>query len=306
MAAAIATAFRQYGAISWQQARFCGLTQADLRRLVRGGEWVRLHRQVYAVRSLQPTQASPERLHHAVMAAQLALGPHARAAGQTAARLWGMQGLRRWDGQEVHMAIPALGAQRHLPGIELHSWDVQEEETTEIGNGIRVTVPDRTLRDALPALDRDTAVCLMDSALNRGLVVQEDIEAMNLAMRGRRGCADVREWWLMADGRAQSPLETRIRLVCVDGGLPPDELQHRFTDRGGRTVAVVDFWWEGARLIGEADGLGPHSTPQALARDRERQNELQMLYPDVQILRFTWEDLRRPAYILAMVARGGR
>lgn len=129
---------------------------------------------------------------------------------------------------------------------------------------------------------------------------------MNLAMRGRRGCADVREWWLMADGRAQSPLETRIRLVCVDGGLPPDELQHRFTDRGGRTVAVVDFWWEGARLIGEADGLGPHSTPQALARDRERQNELQMLYPDVQILRFTWEDLRRPAYILAMVARGGR
>lgn len=82
----------------------------------------------------------------------------------------------------------------------------------------------------------------------------------------------------------------------------PDELQRRFTDQAGRTVAVVDFWWERARLIGEADGLGPHSTPYALARDRERQNALQRLYPDVRIARFTWADLHRPKYILALVA----
>lgn len=128
----------------------------------------------------------------------------------------------------------------------------------------------------------------MDSALNQGLVQEEDIAGINDAMRGRRGCVDMRRWWRLADGRAQSPLETRIRLICQDGGLPPGELQRRFTDQDGGTIAMVDFWWEKARLIGKADELGPHGTPRALVRAWERQNALQKLYPDVRIVRFTW------------------
>lgn len=227
-----------------------------------------------------------------------------------------MRGLEPWDGRVVHMAVPELKVQRRLAGVELRGWDVRPEETTVGGGGggvggggvgrVRVTDPGRTLRDTLPELDRETAVCLMDSALNQGLLREQEIGALNDAVRGRRGCVDVRRWWELADWRSQSPLETRIRLVCRDGGLPPDELQRRFTDSGGRTVAVVDFWWEGARLIGEADGIGPHSTPRALARDRERQNALQRLYPGVRIVRFTWADLRRPGYILALVAGEGR
>lgn len=76
-------------------------------------------------------------------------------------------------------------------------------------------------------------------------------------------------------------------MVRRDEVLPPDELQHRFTGPAGRREAVVDFWWEGARLIGKVDGTGPHSTSRAPARDRERQNDLQRLYPHVRIARFT-------------------
>ncbi|NYH53935.1 hypothetical protein HNR06_003524 [Nocardiopsis arvandica] len=303
--AATGTAVRQYGVLSWQQARAHGLRQTDIRCLLRGGEWGRPYRQVYAVRSLLPPMGSPDRLRSGVMAAQLALGPHAFAAGETAALLWGMQGLPRWDGREAHMVVPALGAQRHVTGITLHSWDTPAEELTEIGGCIRVTRPGRTLRDTLLRVDRDTAVCLMDSALNQGLVRQEEFEELERANRRRRGCVNVRRWWSLADSRSQSALETRIRLVCVDGGLPPDELQRRFVDGSGRTLAVVDFWWEASRLIGEADGLGPHSSPRALARDRERQNALQRWYPDARIVRFTWQDLRRPEYILAAVAGTG-
>ena len=306
MAAAAATAIGQYGVLTSAQARRCGLAKNDLRRLVRQGEWLRPHRGVYVVRSLIPEDRGPDRLRCVVMVAQLALGPPACAAGRTAARLWGMRGLERWGGREVHMAVPELRVQRRLAGVKLHGWDVRPEETTVVGGGVRVTDPGRTLRDTLPGLDRDTAVCLMDSALNQGLLRKQEVVALNDALQGRRGCVDVRRWWGLADGRSQSPLETRIRLVCRDGGLPPDELQRRFTDSDGRTVAVVDFWWEGPRLIGEADGIGPHSTPRALAGDRERQNALQWLYPGVRIVRFTWADLHRPEYILALVAGGGR
>lgn len=318
MAAATVTAIGQYGVLAYAQARGCGLTKNDLQRLVRQGEWLHPHRQVYVVRSLMPEADSPDRLRCVALAAQLALGPPACAAGRTAARLWGMRGLERWNGRVVHLAVPEMRVQRQLAGVELRGWDVRPEETTVVGgragsggvsgadSGVRVTDPGRTLRDTLPELDRETAVCLMDSALNQGLLREQEVEALNEAMRGRRGCVDVRRWWGLADGRSQSPLETRIRLVCRDGGLPPDELQHRFTDRGGRTIAMVDFWWEGLRLIGEADGIGPHSTPRVLARDRERQNALQKLYPGVRIVRFTWADLRRPGYILALVAGEGR
>ncbi|WP_223809239.1 endonuclease domain-containing protein [Nocardiopsis listeri] len=306
MAAALTVAAAQYGVLSYPQAQACGLHKYDLRRMVRRGEWLHPHLQVYVVRHLMPAAGTPERLRCLVMAAQLALGSRACAAGPTAARLWGMRGLERWDGRRVHMVIPALKKPRKLTRVDLRGWNVRPEEITVLGDGLRVTDPGRTLRDTVPALDRESAVCLMDSALNQGLLRQEDIEPMNRVMRGRARCVDVRRWWRLADGRAQSPLETRIRLICQDGGVPPDELQRRFTDRSGRTVAVVDFWWEKTRLIGEADGLGPHGTARALARDRERQNALQVLYPDVRIVRFTWADLRRPGYILALVTgRGG-
>ncbi|QBI53070.1 endonuclease domain-containing protein [Streptomonospora litoralis] len=76
------------------------------------------------------------------MAAQLSLGPVAFAGAETAARLWSMQGLPRWDGREIHMVIPALGAQRHVPGIVLHSWDTDPEDVTFPPTDLQHPFPD--------------------------------------------------------------------------------------------------------------------------------------------------------------------
>lgn len=303
--AALTIAARQHGVLSWDQARHAGVTKSDARRLIRNGEWGRPHTGVYSIRALTTPSDSDAHLRSATMAAQLALGPNAFAGGETAARLWGIQGLPRWDGRTVHMVIPALGAQRHHYRITLHSWQIPPDEISTTA-GIRLTKPGRTLRDTLLRVDRETAVCLMDSALHQGLILEEDIEGLELANRGRKGCVNVRRWWSLADGRAESPLETRVRLICVDGGMPPTNLQHRLRDGHGRTIGIADFWWEEHQLIGEADGHGPHSLPQALLKDRERQNALQLWHPDVRIVRFTWQDLKRPQYILASIARAGR
>ncbi|MFD0773222.1 hypothetical protein ACFQZ2_04695 [Streptomonospora algeriensis] len=299
---AAALAAQQHGFITWDQALACGADNGLIRRLLRGRHWARVYPRVYAVQGLIEPADENRRLQQWVMAAQLSLGPHAFAGGGTAARLWGMQGLPRWDGQEIHMVIPALGAQRHVRGIVLHTWDTAEDEVTVTESGIRLTTPGRTLRDTLLHVDRETGVCLIDSALNRGLVRRTDLPKLHAANRRRKGCRRVGDWWSSGDERAQSPLETRIRLVCVDGGLPPTSLQRPFTDARGRVFAVADLWWEDLRVIGECDGLGPHRQADVLAYDRKRQNALQAHYPGTRIVRFTWEDIYRPAYVLATVA----
>ncbi|MFD0776995.1 hypothetical protein ACFQZ2_23930 [Streptomonospora algeriensis] len=70
-------------------------------------------------------------------------------------------------------------------------------------------------------------------------------------------------------------------------------------------VAIADLWWADRLLIGEADGIGPHSTADALARDRRRQNALQIRYPGIRVVRFTWSDLDRPGYIRSVIADAG-
>ncbi|GAA4937001.1 hypothetical protein GCM10023224_17460 [Streptomonospora halophila] len=195
---------------------------------------------------------------------------------------------------------PATGTPYRIPGVRLYTWATEPAEIVSRG-GIRATCPGRTLRDVVLRVDRYTAVCLLDSALNQGLVRSGELPGLAAANRARSGCRRSRPWWELADGRAQSPLETRIRLVCADGGVPPDDLQHSFHDARGRLIAVGDLWWSDRRLLVEADGRAPHELPESLLRDRRRQNALELAHPDVRILRFTWADLACPNYILETV-----
>ena len=303
---ALAIAERQHGVLSLPQAREAGLGKNDVHTLRRNGTLGSPYTGVYSVRSLLDRSDPVGFLHTSVMAAQLALGPRSFAGGRTAAHLWGIRGLPRWDGHTVHMVVPGPGTRRHRPRVTLHTWEIGLEETTTLDGAIRLTDPGRTLRDTLLSVDRETAVCLMDSALNQALISEEELTPLVLANRGRKGSVRTRRWRPLADGRAESPLETRVRLACTDAGFPPTDLQHRFLDGTGRTIAVADMWWAELGLIGEADGLGPHSLPQALAKDRVRQNDLQIWHPHVRIVRFTWQDLYRPGYIASVLARAAR
>lgn len=192
LAPALAIASDQYGLIGWHQARDTGITKSDVRRLTRNGTWGRPYTGVYSVRALLDRGTPDKRLRTAVMAAQLALGPASFAAGETAALLWGMSGLPEWDGRAVHMAVPEMGAQRHPRSIRLHTWKILPEKITTAHGPLRLTTPGRTLRDTVLCVDRQTAVCLIDSALHRRMIHAQDIERLEHANRGRRGCVRVR------------------------------------------------------------------------------------------------------------------
>jgi hypothetical protein len=280
----------QDGTVTLAQARAAGLTFEDVQRHCRAGRWRPLARAVYRIDGV----AAPARRAR-IRATVTSFGPRAFAVLDTAAELLGIAGLPQRD--HIHVSLPGVAARARRStdaAVSVHQLVVRERQVGSV-DGIPCTSPARTVADLILRQNRLTAVSLLDSALNRGLVAVDDLADISAMLRGRRSAVDARRWLAQADGRAQSPLETRVRLRCQDGRVPPDVLQHVVRDGGGHLLGIADFAWLGARLIGEADGRGPHDEVTAVYRDRRRQN--QFAAHGWKTVRFTWADTMDPGYI---------
>jgi hypothetical protein len=279
------------GVVTLRQALADGLSRQDVRRAVDAGRWRRLGRGVYQVQS---DGADPSVVRRAMIrAAVLSLGRDAIAVYGTAAELHGIGGLP--PEATVHVAVPGRAAKTRVDDrVRVHQLILPNHAITAV-SGIAVTTPLWTTAQTICRVDRYAAVSLLDSSLNKGLVTPDEFELIPDLIVGRRGVRAARKCLLEADARAQSPLETRMRLRCSDGGVPPDVLQYSIRDVDGFVLAVADAAWPIARVAAEADGLGPHGIPEALYHDRRRQNR--MTIAGWTVLRFTWADTLRPDYI---------
>ena len=174
-------------------------------------------------------------------------------------------------------------------------------------NRFATSVVTRGLADSMALVARLTALSVVDSALHQDLISRSELDVIEDLTSRRRGALQVREMCRLADGRAASPLESRVRLRAHDGGTPPDDLQWPVRDRHGVVVGISDMVWvrrERRPVVGEADGEGPHNLLRAITHDRHRQNDF--TGAEVDILRFTWDDTTRPAYIPSTVRRSLR
>jgi very-short-patch-repair endonuclease len=280
---------RQDGVVTRGQALVTGWSAHEIDTLCRAGRWLRLAHGAYLV---DPTDAPASRRAR-VRAAVLSLGPGAAAVWGTAAELHGIAGLPRSD--EIHVVVPSRAGKRRVgDDVHVQQVDLVRTELHTVA-GIPVTRPVRTIADLLLQTGRYAAVALVDSALHRGLLTADGLTEIPGLVRRRRGAVAARRHLGEADGRAQSPLETRVRLRCVDGRVRPVELQHVIRDDDGHILGVADLAWPCARLAVEADGVEPHGTPEAIYADRRRQNRL--ANAGWRVLRFTWQDTLRPDYI---------
>jgi hypothetical protein len=101
-----------------------------------------------------------------------------------------------------------------------------------------------------------------------------ELDAVVREQKGRRGIVKVRELLALADGRAESPMESEARLVFIDGGLPTPELQYEIVDRCGDRWRV-DFAWPEAMVVAEYESMEWHASPAALKHDRMKTSRLQ-------------------------------
>ncbi|MFG2064466.1 DUF559 domain-containing protein [Micromonospora sp. NPDC048871] len=285
-------AARQDGLVGRGQALEAGFTRHEVDNLVTFGRWQALARAVYLPRPIWAVQPSRRQQ---VRAALLSLGPAAFAVFGTAAELHRIGGLPASD--EIHIGLPSAAAKHariREPHIVLHQLDQPVKSLVSL-SGLLATDPISTVSDVILRVQRYPAVSVLDSALNRGLLTKEDLGSIARRIRRRRGAVAARGYLAEADGRAQSPLETRARLRCVDGRVPPEVLQLEVRDDDGYLLGIGDLGWRRRKVIAEADGRGAHDIPEAIFSDRRRQNRL--ANAGWSVLRFTWQDTLDPAYI---------
>ncbi|OSY43624.1 MULTISPECIES: endonuclease domain-containing protein [Pseudonocardia] len=162
-----------------------------------------------------------------------------------------------------------------------------------LADGARVTSPLRTAWDLVRRLGQVDAVVALDALAARrdrptfvphppGVPPHPDLIALSrlrsrslgfapddlLRWRdthpGARGCAGLDRIVALADPRAESPPETRLRLLLVLAGMPAPQVQYRLAVEG-RTVRF-DLAYPEALLAIEYDG-SDHDDPLDRARD---------------------------------------
>lgn len=142
---------------------------------------------------------------------------------------------------------PDRHAQR---GMVVRSWTLADGEMCSV-DGINCTTPARTAYDLGRRYPEQQAVVLLDAVRNATGVTADEIAAVAAAHPGARGVARLRSVLALSDGGAESPQETRLRLVLVRAGLPRPETQITFP----RLRIRADMGWREWKVIVEYDGV---------------------------------------------------
>lgn len=206
-------------------------------------------------------------------------------SGQSAAALLGA----KW----VDPMAPAELAydNRHAPKlITVHTDELLDGEVIEV-DGISVTSPARTAFDiGRRTTSRLRALQRLDALANATDVKVADVEEVIGAHRGARGLLRLRRVLPLLDGGAESPQETRTRLVLIDAGLPRPQTQIRVFDEYGDFVARLDMGYPELRVGIEYDG--PQHWTDAGQRDRDIDRHTALLDLGWTIVRVSSDLLR--------------
>ncbi|WIM99449.1 DUF559 domain-containing protein [Actinoplanes oblitus] len=261
------------------------------RNMLRGRAWQRLLPDVYVHRALP--------LDHQVWCAAvgLVLPRHAAIGGPSAAHLWGA-GLLAPQSPVSVVASRDKWTYRH-PRILTHHTRLCPEDLTEL-EGIAVTTPERTAFDLGRQSSRATALILIDAMLHQGRLDPGAVVELAAQRDWWPGVARLLEVINLADGRAESPMETRLRLLLHDGGIPRPVPQFEIRDDLGQLVARVDLGWPAARLAVEYEG-DHHRVQEQFRRDITRAHTLQRY--GWTVLRFGADDVLRLPHETVLAVR---
>jgi very-short-patch-repair endonuclease len=251
------------------------LTRAQLRT----SAWRRIFPDVYACASLAATHRI------SAIAAAGVLLPDAVVCGRSAATLWGVPLLGPAD--DVELTVPSTCRAGAVRGVQVSRRGLLASDITR-RDGVLLTTPLRTALDLGRITPFDEAVVAIDRFLGAGLVRLADLRESSASMSGP-GCRQVRRAAALADGLAESPPETRLRLALRRSRLPQPVAQFVVRDGDGR-IARVDFAWPEHRVALEYEGAW-HGERQQVGKDRKRLNRLAAA--GWLVVFVTAEDMRR-------------
>jgi hypothetical protein len=265
---------------------------------------VSIRRGVYADGVRYAELAALERHRVDTQAALLRLASPTALSHETAAVWMGMPMLRPSLGT-IHVTRPELPASHVHAGIHHHPGSLPDQHVTVIGK-TRTTSPARTAVDIARRVDFARGLAVADSCLRSGVSRQalQDVMAFCASWPGARGASRAVSW---ADGRADNPGESYSRAVLIEQGLPPSDIQFPVRDDHG-LAGLADFVWIDRWTLGEFDGrlkylpnAGADVEAGAQVLWLEKQREDRLRAAGFEVVRWTWQELQRPAELTARI-----
>lgn len=299
----VALVAKQGGVFLRRQALACGYSAQEVRIALRRRVWVPIRRGAYAEASVVDGSSGVERHVLRVRAVSLALEEPWAVSHNSAALVhelptWGT------DLSAVHMTRTKVHGARTEAGVKHHLATLPSGSLV-IAGGILTTGLARTATDVAREFGREPGVVCMDAALGRGVSEAKMHRVVEELGQWPGACA-AKAAASVADGRAESPGESRTRLLVAECGLPAPRLQAVVTD--GDFAARVDMLIDEYSLIIEFDGRAKYgrgrdgvdarvSDGDLVWAEKLREDRLREL--GFEVVRLVWADLEGPRRALA-------
>jgi hypothetical protein len=264
-------AAEQWGVLSLDELRMCGLTRKEVMGRARSGRLHLLYRGVYAVgHSALPLEGR-------FLAAVKACGPTAVLSHFSAAALYG---LVRWD--DRHPEVTTRTGHTHR-GIRVHRSSLLEAQDVMRHKQVPTTTPARTLVDLAATFPYKPLRRAVREA-QRNLVTTRQILTTLDRLGPRRGTTKLTKIIATGPAPTRSELEDAVLDLLLAGGFEHPDVNVPLKIDGRRLVP--DFRWPAQRLVIEADGAEWHDNRLAREDDAERQALLEA--HGERVLRVTW------------------
>lgn len=200
--------------------------------------------------------------------------------------------------------IEVISSARPQSGLIRRRETLYPDEITVVSE-VRVATVPRTAFDLARHLPRDRAVARLDALMGARRFRMDEVHSLVERHPGSRGLRRLRIALPLVDGGAESPRETRLRLLFIDAGLPAPTTQVVVRDELNRYIRRIDMVWEEYKVGAEYDGAQHLSDRTTYANDVKVERVLRRLgWHVVHVIR---ED--RPADIVTearntLLARG--
>jgi hypothetical protein len=217
----------------------------------------------------------------------------------TAAAMWKVEIPLQPVSDVVHVTVPPASKARNRGDRRLHRAALGADDV-ERRWGFWVTTPERTWRDLAAVLEPAALLPVTDQLL-QVLCRPEHLQAALARRPTGPGAARARRVLAVADPKVDSPMESVLRWLLHEAGLPRPVVQYRALDERGRQIGFGDLAWPDRKVLIEFDG-DLHRDRTTFVADLRRQNRL--VLEGWTVLRFSSADVRgRPDEVVAAVRR---
>jgi hypothetical protein len=282
---AVRLALRQGFVLTREQALCCGMTSAQLRGLLRRGEWTRTgHGTVAVVPTATGDVREAARRRHALAASSAVLRrPDSIIGAASAAVLHGVPVLE--VPRRPQLVAERSGDTGRRQAVDVRTARLAGEERAEWFGAPALALPSAVVD--LARHDPRSGLMAADAALHEQLLRASELATATELAANRRGIRRAREVLALASPLIESPLESLTHLALHDARFPPPDLQVYLRGADRRRYRV-DFFWPEQRLVLEADGRDKYGGNELW---REKARDIALSRAGYRVERVRWIDV---------------